>query len=96
VTAEDLARLPGFGPASAQWLVDIGIESFDDIDRLGSVEVFRRLRASRPGVSINALWALECLVLGCHWRDLPADRKARLRADLTDGPAEHGQRGTST
>ena len=79
---EDLARLPGFGLTTAQWLLDIGVESYDDIEELGSLEVYRRLRVSRPGVSLNALWALECLLLGCNWRDLPPERKAQLRREL--------------
>jgi hypothetical protein len=33
--------------------VDIGIQSYEDIDRLGSVEVYRRLRESRPGVTLK-------------------------------------------
>lgn len=56
-----------------------------DIDRLGSVEVYRRLRESQPGVTLNALWGLESLLLGSDWRDLPAGRKADLRRDLADG-----------
>lgn len=43
------------------------------------MEVYRRLRAARDGVSLNMLWALESLLIGCHWRDLPPDRKAALR-----------------
>jgi DNA transformation protein and related proteins len=85
MTTEDLARLPGLGPRSTQWLAEIGITSYDDIDALGSVEVYRRLRAARDGVSLNMLWALESLLLGCDWRDLPADRKAALRAEVADG-----------
>ena len=33
------------------------------------------------------LWALESLLIGCHWRDLPADRKAALRAEVELRPA---------
>lgn len=82
MTVDELAALPGLGPASARWLVEIGIETYDDIDRLGSVEVYRRLRVARGGISLNMLFALESLLLGCHWRDLPADRKAALRAEV--------------
>lgn len=88
VGVDDLARLPGLGPVTAQWLLDIGVDGYDDIDRLGSVEVYRRLRASRPGVTLNALWALECLLLGCDWRDLPADRKAALRREVAAAEAD--------
>ncbi len=79
---DELARMPGFGPTTARWLVDIGIDSHADIDALGSLEVYRRLQASRPSVGLNALWALECLLLDCHWRDLPDSRKAELRGKL--------------
>jgi len=79
-----LAALPGLGPASARWLSEVGIESYDDIDRLGAVEVYRRVRDSRDGVNLNLLWGLEALLLGCHWRDLPAERKAQLRAELAE------------
>lgn len=82
MTVDELAALPGLGPASARWLVEVGVETYDDIDRLGSVEVYRRLRAARGGISLNMLFALESLLLGCHWRDLPADRKAVLRAEV--------------
>lgn len=78
----DLERLPGIGPTTAPWLLAVGVGSYDDIDRLGSVEVFRRLQDSRPGLSLNALWVLEALLLGCDWRDLPAERKAQLRAEV--------------
>ncbi|CAN5835953.1 hypothetical protein BH20ACT6_BH20ACT6_17490 [soil metagenome] len=91
---DELARMPGFGPTTARWLVGIGIDSYADIDALGSLEVYRRLQASRPGVGLNAPWALECLLLGCHWRDLPDSRKAELRRELEDGGARSpGSRG---
>ena len=85
MTGEDLTRLLGLGPRSTAWLAEIGITSYDEIDELGSAEVYRRLRAARDGVSLNMLWALESLLIGCHWRDLPADRKAALRAEVADG-----------
>jgi len=84
MAVEDLARLAGLGPRSAAWLVEVGVESMADIDRLGSVEIYRRLRLAREGITLNMLYALESLVLGCHWRDLPLDRKAALRVEVSD------------
>ena len=81
---EELARLPGLGPKSAVWLVEVGVESMADIDRLGSVAIYRRLRRAREGITLNMLYALESLVLGCHWRDLSSDRKAALRVEVSD------------
>ncbi len=86
----ELAALPGFGPRTAPWLLAIGIRSAAQLDRLlepddGAVSVYRALRASRPGVNLNALWGLEALRLGCSWQDIPSARKAELRALLADG-----------
>ena len=84
MAVQDLARLPGLGPTSAGWLVEVGVESMADIDRLGSVAIYRRLRLAREGITPNMLYALESLVLGCHWRDLPAERKAALRVEVAE------------
>ena len=81
---EELARLHGLGPRSAVWLVEVGVESMADIDRLGSVAIYRRLRLARGAITLNMLYALESLVLGCHWRDLPSDRKVALRVEVSD------------
>ena len=84
MAVDDLAGLPGLGATSAGWLVEVGVESLADIDRLGSVAIYRRLRVARAGITLNMLYALESLVLGCHWRDLSSDRKAALRAEVSD------------
>ena len=81
----ELAALPGLGPRTTPWLLAIGITSADELDRRlqpvdGALEVFEALRRSRPGVSLNALWVLEALRLGCNWRQVPEDRKRELRA----------------
>lgn len=82
MSADELAALPGLGTRSAPMLVSVGVESCADLDQLGSLEVFRRLRTAHDNVSLNFLWALESLLLGCDWRDLPSSRKAELRAEL--------------
>jgi hypothetical protein len=51
----------------------------------GAVTVYRALRASRPGVSLNALWSLEALRLGCSWQDITRARKVELKGLLADG-----------
>jgi len=44
------------------------------------VEAYRRLKFMLPRqVGLNALYALEAALRGCHWLDLPEDVKAALR-----------------
>jgi DNA transformation protein len=72
--------LPGIGPATLAWLKEIDISSVGDLRSVGSVEAYRRLKFMLPRrVSLNALYALEAALRGCHWLDLPQDVKSALQ-----------------
>lgn len=76
----DLRKL---GPKSREWLAEIGITTFEEVERLGSVEVYRRLKASRPReVSLNMLYGLEAAILDIPWQHLPQDVKDQLRTQI--------------
>ena len=74
-----LSDLPNLGPTSAGWLRDVGIESRDDLERLGAVEAFLRVDASREGISLNLLYALEGALQDVRWDRLPPELRADLR-----------------
>jgi DNA transformation protein len=70
------------GPVSEGWLREIGIESADDLRRMGVVEPYRRAKANYPDkVSLNLLYGLEAALIGVHWNALPEARKAELKAE---------------
>lgn len=72
---------PGIGPVTQSRLEDAGIRTIGDLRSMGSVEVYRRLKFMLPRqVSLNALYALEAALRGCHWLDLPQEVKAALQA----------------
>ncbi|MYA60243.1 MAG: TfoX/Sxy family protein [Chloroflexi bacterium] len=76
----DLARLRNIGPTTASWLADVGITTVEDLDALGSVGAFRRLKSARPRqVTIVALYALEASLLDVPWTELPLETRERLR-----------------
>ncbi|MBK8033959.1 MAG: TfoX/Sxy family protein [Chloroflexi bacterium] len=78
-----MADLRNLGPKSRQWLAEIGITTFEEIERLGSMEVYRRLKASRPReVSLNMLYGLEAAILDIPWQHLPQDVKDQLKAQV--------------
>jgi DNA transformation protein len=78
-----MADLRKLGPKSRQWLAEIGITTLEEIERLGSVEVYRRLKASRPrDVSLNMLYGLEAAILDIPWQHLPQDVKDQLKAQV--------------
>jgi len=63
-------------------LLAAGIRTPDELDRLGSVEAYRRAISAGGRPSLNFLWSMEAALLDLDWRDLPADRKASLREQV--------------
>ena len=73
-------KLRNIGPKTLARLGEVGIKSLADLREVGSLDAYRRLKFRFPReVSLNALYALEAALLGCHWRDLPAGCKAELK-----------------
>jgi hypothetical protein len=89
----ELEQLPNIGPAVARRLRSLGIEDRADLEAVGPVEVYRRLRRRRRGAPPSLrhyLFGLEAALLGLSVRDLPAHRRialVRAALDLPDsGP----------
>nr|WP_246351311.1 TfoX/Sxy family protein [Deinobacterium chartae] len=83
-----MTRLRNIGPKTAGWLRAVGIHTRADLERLGTAEVFLRLKRSGFGVSLNAAYAIEAALLDCHWLDLPPELRAVLRQDIARSGAE--------
>ena len=77
-----LEGLHNLGPTSAGWLRDVGVETSDDLERLGSVGAFLLVDASREGVSLTLLYALEGALGDVRWDRLPAEVRADLRRQV--------------
>jgi DNA transformation protein len=77
------AKSSEFGPKSTAWLNSIGIYTLDDVEAIGVVEVYRRLKEAYPHkVTLNMLYGLQAAVLGIPWQALTPDMKAELRAQV--------------
>ena len=77
----DLLKLKNIGEKTVDWLIDVGIETREDIEELGVVEVYQRLRDKYP-VTRNALWALQGAVLNISYTQIPEDIKQALLEEL--------------
>ena len=75
---------PGIGPVTEKRLVEVGIKDRAALRKLGAVPAYQRLKF-RYGraVTLNALYGLEAVILGCHWQAIGAARKAELLAAVT-------------
>ncbi len=70
------------GPKSSEWLRDAGIRGRADLEALGAVEAYRRVKAIHPReASLLLLYALQATLLECPWNDLPPGMKEDLKAE---------------
>jgi DNA transformation protein len=80
MTDAPIDTLIGIGPVTQGWLREVGIRTEGELRSLGAVEAYRRLKFMLPRrVNLNALYALEAGLRGCHWLDLPQDVKTGLQ-----------------
>lgn len=71
------------GPKSRVWLHEIGIDTLEDLEAIGAVEAYRRLKTARPTeVTLNALWGMQAAILNIHWNALTPEMKANLKAQV--------------
>lgn len=79
-----LQDLPNLGPRSIESLAAAGITSLGELQELGAVRAFVRVRACTRGVSLTLLWALEGALSGRRWQDVAETDRAGLLMALED------------
>lgn len=74
--------------AKTEWmLLEIGVNGYEALNLIGSVEAYRRLKARFPGkLNLNALYALEAALWGIHWLELLPEVKEKLKEELGNNP----------
>ncbi len=77
---EDLTKLKNIGPTLAQKLQGIGVESLEDLKKLGSIEVVLQIRVKDLSACYNMLYAIEGAIQGIRWHNIPPDERAQLKA----------------
>lgn len=81
----DLSQLKNLGATSVNWLRAVGINSRDELDRIGPVAAYNRVRARGIRVSKVLLYALQGALLGVHWNELDPELKQKLLAEAEQG-----------
>jgi len=71
-------KIRNVGPKSAAWLRQVGVRTQEDLNRLGPVEAFMKVKRAGFRPSLNLLYALAGAIEDCHWADLPEERKTAL------------------
>jgi DNA transformation protein len=74
-----VAALRNLGPKSALMLAEAGIRTLDELEMLGAVKAYARVKALRPKfASLNLLWALAAGLEDRDWRELTKKEKEEL------------------
>lgn len=78
-----LRDMKGLGPKTEQQLMTIGIQSPEDLKRIGAVPAFLQLqRSSLSAVSLNFLYALVGAIEDKSWQHIAKTEKSRLIQEL--------------
>jgi hypothetical protein len=75
-------KIRNVGPKSAAWLRQIGVRSTEDLERVGPVEAFLKVKRAGFRPSLNLLYSMAGALADCHWADLSEERKQELLAAL--------------
>jgi DNA transformation protein len=80
-----MTKLRNIGPKSVEWLAAVGVHTLEDVERLGVVETYLRVKAAFPDrVSLNMLWGLQGALMEIPWNQIPDDIKADLLEQVND------------
>jgi DNA transformation protein and related proteins len=71
-------KIRNIGPKSMAWLRQTGIRTLAELEAVGSLAAYVRIKRAGFKPSLNMLYALEGAILGCHWQEIPAERRSEL------------------
>ncbi len=71
-------KMRNIGPKSAAWLRQVGLRTREDLEAIGAVDAFMRVKRAGFKPSLNLLYALEGALLDCHWQEVPESRRTDL------------------
>lgn len=76
--------LPNLGPKSRWMLEQAGVHSMKELQKLGAVRAYLRVKNNDGKASLNLLWALEGALTERHWQDVARHDRLRLLLELED------------
>ena len=83
------------GPKSAAWLRQVGVRTREDLVAMGAVTAYVKCKRAGFRPSLNMLYSLEGVLLGCHWQKVPEERRAELlleaEAQIAQIPPSRGR-----
>lgn len=76
--SDRLSDMKGLGPKSEQMLPLVGIRTATQLRASDPFEIYARLKATVPGTSLNALYALIGAIEDRHWQEIKRERRTEI------------------
>jgi len=76
--SRELQELKNLGNTSINWLRAVGINSHEDLRKVGPVEAYTKIKTRGFRVSKVLLYALYGALVDTHWNELEPHLKTRL------------------
>jgi DNA transformation protein len=81
------SKLRNVGPKSAAWLRQVGVRTQKDLVEHGPVGAFMKVKRAGFRPSLNLLYSLEGAIVGCHWQEVPIERRELLQNEVAAAEA---------
>lgn len=72
------------GPKSAEALARAGLTTFAQLQQMGAVAAYVKVKSTNPGITLNLLWALEGAIAGLPWQVVANEHRTSLLLALED------------
>ena len=76
--------IAGIGPKSNEMLAKAGINTREQLLRVGSVKAHLMVKAAGANPSLNFLWGLESVITGQHWQYVAKHSRTALLMELKE------------
>lgn len=81
----DLRQAKNIGATIEKCLNEIDVFTLADLEKMTSVEAFKKIRGNYPDKTVPVcyyLYSLEGALLNLHWNDIPSELKEELKAKI--------------
>lgn len=79
----ELSKLPNIGEFVEKQLNDVGINTYEQLKKAGSMEAWLKIKAVDPSACIHRLYALEGAIEGIKKSQLSSEIKEKLKEFYT-------------
>ncbi|MBI9044748.1 MAG: TfoX/Sxy family protein [Anaerolineaceae bacterium] len=79
---EDLTQYPNIGAVLAEKLYQAGIETYETLISIGSIESVLKIKENDLSACYNMLYALEGAIRGIRWHNIPKEERVMLKEEF--------------